>query len=238
MIKGFGVFSFFVFLMMCMQIGEFGPGFAVWFLSLLLIGSGFIADALFLYPQSFEERGFKKLLGFEKVSPVALVNTIAEIAAVVRKDGLLATESLRKDLKDPWLVYALKKMIDGYEKSVIVQVVRNEHLHFHEQFLSLEKYKERLSGSIALFGLAGSLSHIIHFLSKDDSTLIAASFVPFLLSILIQILFNAWAQSKIDFLTDQHRVYYSILENGISGIQDGINADVLWDQLMARIDHA
>jgi flagellar motor component MotA len=238
MIKGFGGFSFFVFLVLCLQIGEFGPGFAIWFLSFLLIGSGIVADALFLYPKSFEERGFKKILAFAAVSPVNLVNTITEIAGVVRKDGLLATESLRKDLKDPWLVYALKKMIDGYEKSVIVQVIRNEHLHFHEQFLSLEKYKERVSGSIALFGLAGSLSHIIHFLSKDDPTLIAASFIPFLLSSLIQIVFNAWAQSKIDFLTDQHRVYYAILENGISGIQDGINADVLRDQLMARIDHA
>ena len=166
------------------------------------------------------------------------MNTIFEIATVVRKDGLLATESLRKDLKDPWLVYALKKMIDGYEKSVIVQVVRNEHLHYHEQFISLEKYKDRVSGSITLFGIAGTLAHLMHFLLKDEPGLLAASFVPFLLSVLIQILFNAWAQNKVDFLADQHRAYYAILENGISGIQDGINADVLRDQLMARIDHA
>jgi len=238
MIKGFGVFSFLVFLILCSQIGEFGPGFAVWFLSCLLIAAGIIADALFLFPQSFEIHGLKKIFAFSKVNPGALVNTISEIASVVRKDGLLATESLRKDLKDPWLIYALKKMIDGYEKAVIVQVIRNEHLHFHEQFISLEKYKDRVASSIPLFGLAGTLAHLMHFLSKDEPGLIAASFVPFLLSVLIQILFNAWAQNKVDFLTDQHRVYYAVLENGISGIQDGINAEVLRDQLMARIDHA
>ena len=71
-----------------------------------------------------------------------------------------------------------------------------------------------------------------------DPSLIAASFIPFLLSIFIQIIFSAWAQGQIDFLADQHRLYYAVLENGISGIQDGINADVLRDQLMARIDHA
>jgi len=238
MIKGFGIFSFLVFLMLCTQIGEFGPGFGIWFLSFLLITSGLAADALFLFPKSFERHGFKKLLVFADRNPETLVTTIAEIAEVVRKDGLLATEGLRKDLKDPWLVYALKKMMDGHEKSVIVQVIRNEHLHFHEQFLNLEKYKERLSNSIPLFGLVGSLAHLIHFLAKDDPSLIAASFIPFLLSILLQILFNAWAQGNIDFLTDQHRSYYAVLENGVSGIQDGVNAEVLRDQLMARIDHA
>ncbi len=55
MIKGFGIFSFFVFLILCFQIGEFGPGFAVWFLSLLLVSSGVTAYALFLFPESMEE---------------------------------------------------------------------------------------------------------------------------------------------------------------------------------------
>jgi flagellar motor component MotA len=238
MIKGFGIFSFFVFLILCVQIGEFGPGFAIWFLSLILVVTGMGAYALFLFPQSMEEHGFKKLTLFSKVAPLELIQSISEISSVVRKDGLLATESLRKDLKDPWLQYSLKKMIDGYDKNVIVQVIRNEHLRYHEQFLSLEKFKDRVTGSIALVGLAGSISHIMYFLSKDDPTLIAASFAPFLLSVIIQIIFSSWTQSRIDFLLDQSRVYYAIIENGVSGIQDGVNSDVLRDQLMARITHA
>ena len=238
MIKGFGIFSFLVFLILCVQIGEFGPGFAVWFLSLLLLASGVTAYALVLFPESLEGQAIKKLKAFSKVAPVELIHSISEVSAVVRKDGLLATESIRKDLKDPWLQYALKKMIDGYDKNTIVHVIRNEHLRYHEQFLSLETYKERVANSIALFGLAGSLSHIMYFLSKDDPTLIAASFVPFLFSVLIQLCFSAWSQSKIDFLLDQSRIYYSVIENGVSGIQDGVNSDVLRDQLMARINHA
>ncbi len=129
-------------------------------------------------------------------------------------------------------------MIDGYEKNIIVQVIRNEHLRYHEQFLILETYKERVSGSIVLFGLAGSVSHIMHFLRVDDPTLIAASFTPFLLSLFSQLCFNAFTQSRIDFLVDQSRMYYAVLENGVAGIQDGVNSDVLRDQLMARINHA
>jgi flagellar motor component MotA len=238
MIKGFGVFSFLIFLILCKLIGEFGPGIPVWFLSFLLVGSGVTAYSLFLFPQSMEEHGFRKLKAFVRVSPVDLINSISDISAVVRKDGLLATESLRKDLKDHWLEYALKKMIDGYDKAVIVQVIRNEHLRFHEQFMIVESYKERITNTISLFGLAGSLSHLMYFLSKDDPTLIGASFVPFLLSIIIQLCFGAWAQSQIDYLVDQSRVYYGILENGVAGIQDGVNSDVLRDQLMARITHA
>ena len=238
MIKGFGVFSFIVFLILCSQIGEFGPGLTVWFLSLLLLASGVTAYSLFLFPESMEEQGLKKLKSFSSIKPLELINAITEISSVVRKDGLLATESIRKDLKDPWLIYSLKKMIDGYDKNVITHVIRNEHLRFHEQFLRLETYKERVTHSITLFGLAGSLSHIMYFLTKDDPTLIAASFVPFLFSVFIQLVFSAWAQSKLDFLVDQSRIYYAVLENGVSGIQDGVNPDILRDQLMARITHA
>jgi len=238
MIKGFGIFSFMIFLILCSLIGEFGPGIAIWFLSLLLVTTGVTAYALFLFPESMEEHGFKRLKSFANVNPVSLVGSITEISEVVRKDGLLATESIRKDLKDHWLQYSLKKMIDGYEKNIIVQVIRNEHLRYHEQFLILETYKERVSGSIVLFGLAGSVSHIMHFLRVDDPTLIAASFTPFLLSLFSQLCFNAFTQSRIDFLVDQSRMYYAVLENGVAGIQDGVNSDVLRDQLMARINHA
>lgn len=236
MIKGFGIFSFLVFLILCFQIGEFGPGFAVWFLSLLLIVSGVIAYAFFLLPKSFEYGGIQKLKNFAKIDPLALVKTIHEVASVVRKDGLLATESLRRDLKDPWLQYSLKKMIDGFDKNAIIPAIRNEHLRFHEQFLTLEIYKERVTSSIALFGLAGSLSHLMRFLAKDDTILIAASFVPFLFALLIQLSVSAWIQNKIDFMLDQSRLYYALLESGVAGIQDGLNADVLQDQLMARLN--
>lgn len=238
MIKGFGVFSFAVFLVLCSQIGEFGPGGAVWFLSLLLIASGVTAYALFLFPESMEEHGFKKLKAFAHVNAPELVKTIAHISEVVRKDGLLAAEGLRKDVRDPWLQYSLKKMIDGYDKNVIVQVIRNEHLRYHEQFLALEQYKERVTNAIPLFGLAGSLAHVMYFLAKDDPKLIAASFVPFLFSLLIQLSFSAWTQSKLDFWVDQSRIYYAVLENGVAGVQDGTNSEVLRDQLSARITHA
>ena len=235
MIKGFGIFAFFVFLIVCSQIGEFGPGFTMWFLSIMLVFSGTAAFALFLYPRSFEEQGLKKLFAFAAMKPHALVNTISDIASVVRKDGLLATESIRKDLKDPWLKYSLKKMIDGYDKNVIIHVIRNEHLRYHEQFLSLEKYKDRISTTIPLVGLAGSLAHVMSFLAKNEPGLIAASFIPFLFSILFQLFFSSWGQSRIDFLLDQFRLYYALLENGISGIQEGTNAEVLKDQLFGRL---
>ena len=238
MIKGFGIFSFFVFLVLCIQIGEFGPGFAVWFLSLLLVCSGTISYSLFLYPVVFENNGLKKIQSFSKINLVQLIKVISEISTIIRKDGLLATETIRKELKDPWLQYALKKMLDGFEKPIIIQVIRNEQIRYQEKFILLDLYKDRVVGSIALFGLAGSLSHILYFLSKNDPTLIAASFVPFLFSLVLQLVINSWIQSKIDFLTDQSKLYYAVLENGISGIQDGVNSDILHDQLMARINHA
>lgn len=235
MIKGLGVFTFCVFLGVASQIGEFGPGFAIWFLSLLLVVSGVCSFAFLLYPESLTDDAVKKIFKTNLPSQnIQLIKSVENAAAVIRKDGLLASEGLRKEADDPWLKYALKKMMDGFEKNLVIHAVRNEHLRYHEQFFTIEKYKEKIAGVMTLVGLVGSLCHIMYFL-KNDTGFISVSFVPFLISILMQIIFSAVAQNKIDQLMDQSRLYYAILENGISGIYDGVNSEILRDQLLVRV---
>jgi chemotaxis protein MotA len=237
MIKGFGILSFLLFLILCAQIGTFGPGFAVWFLSALMVISGTVSSVFFFLPAALEKGGLQHLKSFSYYQPLALVDTIHEIAEQVRKDGLLSIESIRQDIKDSWLQYALKKMVEGFDQNSILPVIRNEGIRSAELFTMLEQFKERVSSAIPLFGLAGSLSHLMFFLSKNDQSLVAASFVPFLFSVLLQVVFSMWIQSQIDFLSDRSRIYHVVLEEGIAGIQSGIHADLLKDQLVARINH-
>ena len=238
MIKGFGAFSFLFFLFLCAQIGGFGPGFVVWFLSILLVTTGTLSYSFFIFPASFESHGYSKLKSFAAFNPSMLVNSIHEIATIARKDGLFAVESIRKDVKDPWLQYSLKRMIEGFDQQSIMPVIRNEQIRIQEHLQTFAVYQDRVSGSIVLFGLAGSLSHLMAFLSKGDQSLVAASFVPFFVSILFQLAFNFWFQGRVDQWADQSRLYYSILETGISGIQNAVHADVLKEQLESRITHA
>jgi len=238
MIKGFGILSFLLFLILCAQIGTFGPGFAVWFLSALMVLSGALASVFFFLPPALENGGLQYLKSCSYLKPMALVDSIHEIAEQVRKDGLLSLESIRQEIKDQWLQYALKKMVEGFDQNAILPVIRNEGIRSAELFAMLEQFKERVSAAIPLYGLTGSLSHLMFFLSKNDQSLVAASFVPFLFSVLLQIVFSMWIQNQIDFLSERSKNYHVVLEAGIAGIQSGVHADLLKDQLIARINHA
>ena len=68
--------------------------------------------------------------------------------------------------------------------------------------------------------------------------MLAASFVPFFLSILTQLSLSLWFQRKLDFLSGQSRNYHLVLEDGVAGLGEGISADMLRDRLKARITHA
>lgn len=238
MIKGFGAFAFVFFLFLCASIGSFGAGLTVWLLSVLLVVSGTLSYSLFAFPSTFESHGYTKLKKYSQIQSPILVSSICDVAAIVRKDGLFAADTIRKELKDPWLQYSLKKMIEGFDQSAILPAIRNEQARMLEHCKTWLNYHERISSSIPLIGLVGSLCHLMADLSGTEVNSVSAAFIPFLISILFQLAFQSWYQSQSDQLEDGVRLYYSLLENGISGISSAISSEVLKEQLEARITHA
>jgi chemotaxis protein MotA len=238
MIKGFGILALALYLLLCTQIGTFGPGVAIWILSLILITAGTVSSALFYLPPVFEPKAFLPIQLYAWVNPKALIESFCDVCDLIRKDGLLSLESARQSIRDPWMQYALRKMSEGFEPKMVLPVIHNEGLKSAALFAEAESYKDRVLSTIPLFGLIASLFHLMVFLQKNDPHLASASFVPFVLSILMQLVLSLWIQRRIDFLSDRAKNYHAVLEEGVAGLGDGISADVLKDRLMARITHA
>jgi flagellar motor component MotA len=252
MIKGFGYFALLVFLIFCTQAGGFAPGAVIWLLSLFAVVSGSVAFGCLLFPKEFEENSLKKLLQFSKLNLKLLLKEIEELSVVVRRDGLLATEPLRKEMKDPLLKYLLKRVMDGYEKPVLAQTVQNQLKRQDELFKILQDYLDRLLQVIPVVGLIASLFQIMDFFlltaaqkaatpaslaatAPATALSIATIFIPFLISLLLQLIFQAVAQDKITRAQDRGRLYFSILEEGVGGIQDGMNTDLLKEKIHCRL---
>jgi chemotaxis protein MotA len=238
MIKGFGVLAFALYLLLCFQIGTFGPGVAIWFLSLILISAGIVSSILFFLPPVFESKALLPIQLYAWVNPRALIDSFCEVCDLIRKDGLLSLESARQSIRDPWMQYALKKMSEGFEPKMVLPVIRNEGLKSAALFEQADLYKDRVLNTIPLFGLVASLFHLMGFLQSNEPHLVSASFVPFVISILLQMVLSLWIQRRFDFLSDRAKNYHAVLEEGVAGLGDGISADVLKDRLMARITHA
>ena len=237
MIKGFGYFSLFVFLILCSQIGGFLPGFSIWFLSILLVISGTLAFGLLQLPIEIQDGAIQHLLVFSDVDTQKMVQEFETLSSTIRRDGLLSIESIRRDLEDPFLRYLLKRVINGFEKNQIASVIHNRFLRTQELFTIGHTYFDRMLQVIPVVGLIGSLFQIMDVLSSDHGS-IAVVFIPFVFSLILQQVLQSLFLEKMVRSLDGARVYHLVLEEGIGGIQDGVNAELLRDKLKARLqDH-
>jgi flagellar motor component MotA len=238
MIKGFGYFALFMFLVLCSQIGGFSQGFTVWVLAILTVASGSIAFSFLQFPKELEEGMLKHLLEFETHDSKKLIGEMEELAHAVRQDGLLASESLRKDLKDPLMKYLLKRVMDGFEKVHLNQLTRNQMVRYQELFMIAKSFYDHCLQIIPVVGLITSLFMIIEFLSLPKGSVagsIAVVFIPFVVSLIGQQLIQAFYQERLIVALDRCRLYFTLLEEGMNGIQDGLNAELLRDKMMGRI---
>jgi chemotaxis protein MotA len=244
MIKGFGYFALFMFFILCSQIGGFSQGFAIWFLGVLTIAAGTLAFSLLQFPNELEEGGLKRLLSYESHDSKKLVTELEDLAQVIRRDGLLATESVRKDLNDPLMKYVLKRVMDGYDKSILNHLIHNQMIRNQELFMIAKSYYDHCLQVIPVVGLIGSLFMMMDALkvtvnAQGSSVSVASDlsvvFVPFVLSLILQQLLQSIFQERLVVALDRCRLYFTLLAEGMAGIQDGVNAELLRDKLLGRL---
>ena len=238
MIKIFGFFTFFVFIVLGSQIGGMAPGFSIWFISLLLVLSGTLTVALLQFPNELEEGRLSLLLNSHLVSQQRLIQEVEVLAQVIRRDGLLAVEGLRKEMKDPLLKYLLKRVMDGFEKQHLVGTLQNQTKRQEELFQMLQSYFDRVAQFIPAVGLVGSLFVMMDYFkasSASGTATLSLLFVPLLLALLMQFVVQSIFQKYITDALDRSRLYFTLMEEGILGIQEGLNAELLRDKMQFRL---
>jgi hypothetical protein len=239
MIKGLGVFFILLFLGFNQSLGEFTPGFSLYFLILLTLGFGFAGVFCILLPENFFESIWNKIREPLPMTVGKLSSELETIAGVVRQEGLLALESKRKDLKDPLLRYLLKKVMDGFEKEMLLPLIRNQGIRREELIDQCEAFFERVTGMIPTIGLIPSLWMMTMALSSGKagaagSAALAVVFLPFMAALLSQLISQSWFGSFFEQLREENKLYFVILEEGLVGIQEGQNVELLRDRMKAR----
>lgn len=238
MIKSFGVFAFLAYLLLCTQLGGFASGFSIYFLCALTLVFGAVALICFTATEDVLNGAFKEILKPLPMTAQKLIEDLEDLSSTIRRDGLLTLEAKRKDIKDAFLRYLLKKVMDGFEKAQLLPVLRNQALRRAELIRTAESFLERLNSLLPTLGLLPCLFMIMDFLNQGKSSATINSlptvFIPFALALLIQMVLSAWSGRFFDQLKEDVKLYYVIMEEGVSGIQDGMNPELLKDKLRAR----
>ena len=235
MIKTFGYFSLFVFLVLCSQVSGFSSGFGIWFLSIFSVISGTLALGLLQFPKELEPGAVTRLLQYGNYDHRKLIETLKDLSEIIRKDGLLAVEGARREIKDPFLRFILKKIVGGFDKVQVNSQIRNRFLRVQELFMIAQTFFDRILNAIPIVGLIASLFQIMAFLNSNTGS-VGVTLIPFVFSLLLQVLVQAFCSESMYRAIDAARLYYILIEDGIHGIQDGLGGEVLSDRLHARFD--
>ena len=228
-----------VYLVLASQMGGFSPGFSILFLTFLAMFAGTIGVMGLTAPPDVTRGAFKLIREPLPFTHAKLIEELEEIALITRRDGLLALESKRKELKEPLLRLLLKRIVEGFEKAQTLPLLRNQAVRRAELIRTCEIYSERVNALLPVVGLIPSLFMIIDYLSHPEKVPAPGSlptvFLPFLLSLVLQVFGTAWAGRFFDEIKESVKLYYVIMEEGISAIQDGLNAEMIRDRLQARL---
>lgn len=236
MIKGIGYAALLVFLVLGYEIGAVGSSVVFVFYAFAMIAIGSVGYACVQMPKVLQDGTSKKLTAYKNFDPKKLVGEFEGLSNTIRRDGLLASEAARKGLSDPFLRYLLKRIMDGFDRAHLVQSIRNQSMRAHEIASFVEAWIENVSQAVPISGLLTTLFQMISVLkSTDPNANVASALIPFLMGVLLQPAVTATMKNSFFASLDRARLYFILMEEGISGIQEGINADLLRDKLNCRL---
>ncbi|MBU6153550.1 MAG: hypothetical protein KGP28_04540 [Bdellovibrionales bacterium] len=238
MFKGLGLAGFGIFLVLSGLLLQSSPGWGFAFGVLIAVFCGTTA-VFFLNVNPLFFRVWSEVSGPSALDAHELLLGIEEAAGVIRQDGLLALEARRKDLRDPHLKYLLKRIMDGFEgKDLIPWVLNQKDLRMEALRMATDS-ADRFLGQVPSVGLMSSLILMIGVLATPDRSRdligVSQAFVPFLITIGLQMLLDSEFGKKWEEIRMRNEHYFDTLESGIAGIQSGLNPELLSDRLRARI---
>jgi len=239
MFKGFGLIGFGVFAALTWMLLGSSPGLGFIFGATVVTFLGWGSVLMMTLPDGFFSSIWKQVEMGLPQSASALARQIEAVSLLIRQDGLLALEAKRKEIKDQNLSYLLKRIMDGFEAKELIPFIRNLGIHRAGQIGIASETLDRFFGLIPSVGLVGSLILISGVLTSSargsNSIGIAFVFFPFLLSLATQVILESHFAKKLRERQMESELYFSVLEEGVSGIQQGINPELLSDRIKARI---
>ncbi|AKU93019.1 flagellar motor protein [Vulgatibacter incomptus] len=205
----------------------------------IIVFGGTLGAVMVAFPTRDFMRGVKMLrMAFVETRSdlAALVAQIGELAAVARREGVLALESRVASLEDPFLRKAVQYVVDGVDPSVARESLEAEiDSVYAEQVIGAKVY-ESAGGFAPTVGILGAVLGLIHVMENlsDPSKLgggIAVAFVATVYGVgAANILFLPIA-NKLKRKVSLEKERKLLITEGILGIQEGLNPRVLEEKL-------
>jgi chemotaxis protein MotA len=173
--------------------------------------------------------------------PAVEVERLAEFAALARKEGLLALEERLTTVTDPFLLKALRLVVDGYPPETVRKILEADVAAMQERHHSGKVLLEKMGEFGPAFGMVGTLIGLIQMLQNlSDPSQIGAGMSTALLATLYgAVLTNLMMlpmACKLDQRKKEETLLRGMIIEGVTAIQAGDKPQIVKERLRAFMD--
>lgn len=211
---------------------------------LIVIGGTFGA-VLVSFPVNDIKRAFGQALqlAFRNVNLDyrPLIEEILTVAALARKEGVLAVEGIRDTIVNEDLRSSLKYVIDGFDSETVKEIMDSNSIVETEDLEVSGKVWEGAGGYSPTIGIIGAVLGLIFVMQSLDNpeqigSGIAVAFIATVYGVGFANLMFIPLGTKIKRKAGMIAVKSEIIKIGILGIQEGLNPYFLREKLEAFLD--
>jgi chemotaxis protein MotA len=210
--------------------------------SVLIVIGGGLAATLVRFPLSgigaAMVLGGKSAFTHKKTSPSELVEEIANLGDVVRKNGPLGLENV--EVSHPMLQKGTQYVTDGFEPAFIRESLERERDLSLERLAEGQRVFKALGESAPAFGMIGTLVGLVQLLANmdDPSTIGPAMAIALLTTMYGAIIANLICLPIADKLEAKfavEEVNLSLVIDGVTQIRDNKSPTLIREMLLAYL---
>jgi len=223
--------------------GDFGALIAV--SPILIIFGGTFGVVIITQPSSTLKQmpGIMRSIFTQKsYDYLQLVNELCEWTDISRKQGIVALDDKRKDVKDPFLQRALKFIVDNNEPEHVKEFMENDISMMEQRHANNSKIFSAAGGFAPTMGIVGTVLGLVVILGKlggaDIGELghgIATAFLATFMGVASANLLFLPFETKLKMKTQQEVLYREITMQGILAIQGQESPLILRDRLLSLL---
>lgn len=211
----------------------------------LIVGGGTIGAVMVAFPRPDFVRGLKLARLAFKDQPhdiEAMLKQLVELAAIARREGVLALEGKLAGLTDPFMKRAVGFLVDGVDATVARSALEGQiDAEFEENQVGAKVFESAggFAPTVGIIGAVLGLIHVMENLSNPDAIGpgIAVAFVATVYGVAMANLVFLPMANKIKRKLTLEKERKTLIAEGVLSIQEGLNPRVIEDKLRAISGH-
>lgn len=206
---------------------------------IVVLGSIFVVMMKFSMAQTFGSVKIAiKAFMFKMDSPEDLIAKSIELAAAVKKGGILALENIL--VENEFMSRGVNMLVDGYDGAVVKDILKTERSRTQTRHTEGQRFFAAMTDVAPAMGMIGTLVGLVQMLAnmsdpKSIGPSMAVALLTTLYGAIIANMVTSPIEDKLAMRSAEEELNHSLIIDAISCIEAGLHPNIVRDALQNYI---